>query len=308
MTEQFSRIAVLGANGQVGSALVAQLGGRAIPLTRAEADLGKPETLEAVMDGIRPDAVINAAAYTAVDKAEEERDAAYAANAEGPAALARWCAVHNVPFVHYSTDYVFDGEGETPWCENDPKAPLNVYGASKLAGEVAVEETGVKYLIFRISWVYDAAGKNFMNTMLRLGAEREALNVVADQFGAPCYAPDIAEYTLRALEKAAQMPKFPSGIYHMVHGGVTNWHGFAEAIFSGARQLGRELRVQKVGAIPASSYPTPAKRPQNSRMNCAKFQSVFGLELPDWRQGLRKALEQKQLLEKKDNASHHLPA
>lgn len=308
MTEHFSRIAVLGANGQVGSALVALLGERAVPLTRAQADFAKPETLAAVLDSIRPDAVINAAAYTAVDKAEEERAAAFAANAESPAALARWCVEQDVPLVHYSTDYVFDGEGETPWRENDPKAPLNVYGASKLAGEAAVEESGAKYLIFRISWVYDATGKNFMNTMLRLGADRDTLNVVADQYGAPCYAPDIAEYTLRALEKAAHMPKFPSGIYHMVHGGTTTWHGFAEAIFSGARQMGKELRVQTVGAIPASAYPTPAKRPQNSRMDCSLFRSVFGLELPQWEQGLSNALKQKQRLEQQNNASHHLPA
>lgn len=293
MMEQFSRIAILGANGQVGSALAALLGDRAVPLTRAEANLNEPETLAALLDSIQPDAVINAAAYTAVDKAEEEYDAAFVANAKAPAELARWCAEHNVPFVHYSTDYVFDGEGETPWRENDPKAPLNVYGASKLAGEVAVEETGAKHLIFRISWVYDATGKNFMNTMLRLGADRDTLSVVADQYGAPCYAPDLADYTLRALEKAAQMPEFPSGIYHMVHGGITTWHGFAEAIFSGARQMGKELRVQTVGAIPASAYPTPAKRPQNSRMDCSRFRSVFGLELPHWEQGLHNALKQK---------------
>lgn len=299
---RFSRIAVLGANGQVGSALVAQLGNRAIPLTRAQADLSNPDSLAAVLDSIKPDAVINAAAYTAVDKAEEEHDLAFAANAESPARLAQWCAAHGVPFVHYSTDYVFSGEGETPWKEDDAKAPCNAYGASKLAGEEGVAQAGGDYLIFRTSWVYDATGKNFMNTMLRLGSEREALKVVADQMGAPSYAPDLAEYTLQALKKAASMPSFPSGVYHMVNRGETNWHGFAQAIFAAAREHHATLAVKTVEPIPSSAYPTPAKRPLNSRLDCTKLHTTFGIALPLWEQSLNKAMEQKY------NASHYVPA
>lgn len=290
---QLQRIVVLGANGQVGSALVALLGDRAVPLTRAEADLSQPDSLAAVLDAMMPDAVINAAAYTAVDKAEEEPDVAFAANADSPAAIARWCAAHNVPFVHYSTDYVFSGEGDTPWTEDDPKAPCNTYGATKLAGEKAIVADGGKYLIFRTSWVYDATGKNFLNTMLRLGAERDALNVVADQIGAPSYAPHLAVATLQALEKATKMLQFPSGIYHMVNGGETSWHGFATAIFEGARSKGVALQIKTVEPIAASAYPTPAKRPLNSRLDCSHLHTTFDLALPQWEQGLAQALEQK---------------
>lgn len=297
----FSRIAVLGANGQIGSALVAQLGERAIPLTRPQADLANPDSLAAVLDALQPDAVINAAAYTAVDKAESEPDAAFAANADSPAALARWCAAHDVPFVHYSTDYVFDGSGEAPWSEADHTHPQNTYGESKRAGENAVIADGGKYLIFRTSWVYDAAGKNFFNTMLRLGAERESLSVVADQHGAPSYAPHLAEYTLKALEEAADMSAFPSGVYHLVNAGVTSWHGFAAAIFAGAQKQGAALQIKTVEPIASSAYPTPAKRPLNSRLDCSLLRQVFGLELPAWEQGLAQALEQKY------HASHHLP-
>lgn len=290
---RFRRIAVTGANGQVGRALVALLGSRALPLTRAEADLSQPDTLAQVLDALQPDAVINAAAYTAVDKAESEPDAAFAINADAPAALARWCAAHDVPFVHYSTDYVFSGEGDAPWTEDAPVQPRNTYGSSKLAGEKAVVADGGKHLIFRSSWVYDAQGQNFLNTMLRLGAERESLSVVADQHGAPCYAPHLAAYTLQALEKAAEMFTFPSGIYHMANRGETTWHGFATAIFAAARAQGAKLAIKTVEPIPSSAYPTPAKRPHNSRLDCSKLEQVFGLALPDWEQGLAQALEQK---------------
>lgn len=295
------RIAVFGANGQVGRALVKLLGARAVPFTRADADFSEPESLRAVLDACHPDAVMNAAAYTAVDKAEEEREAAYAANAESPAVLAQWCAEHGVPLVHYSTDYVFDGTGEKPWRENDPTAPLNVYGASKRAGEEAIAASGADYLLFRTSWVYDAQGVNFLNTMLRLGAERESLSVVADQTGAPTYAPHLAAASLEALEKAVGMEAFPSGIYHLAHAGETNWHDFAEAIFAGARDHGAELCIKTVEPIPSSAYPTPAERPRNSRLNCSKIHTVFGISLPKWQQGLIEALKEKY-------ASHHLSA
>lgn len=287
------RIAVLGANGQAGRAWVSQLGGRAIALTRNEVNLAEPESLAAALDALQPDAVVNASAYTAVDKAESDAALATTINAESPGVIARWCAAQGIPLIHYSTDYVFDGTGEKPWQETDTPAPLGVYGASKLAGEQAVAEAGGKYLIFRASWLYDAVGKNFLNTMLRLGAEREELRVVADQIGAPTYVPDLTAISLQALEKAVAMEAFPSGLYHLAHTGSISWHGFAEAIFAAAREHGEELAVQQVEAIPSSDYPTPATRPLNSRLNCSKFHTVFGLVLPKWEQGLARAMEVK---------------
>lgn len=287
------RIAVLGANGQVGRALAAQLGERAIPLTRAEADLAHPEKLAAILDLHDPDAVINAAAYTAVDKAEEEPKLAHTINADAPQVLAAWCAAKGKPFVHYSTDYVFDGSGEHPWVETDPTAPLNEYGRSKRAGEVAVEEAGGEHLIFRTSWVYDAHGKNFLNTMLRVGAEREELKVVADQHGAPCYAPHLAEASIAALDAAHGMEAFHSGIYHMANAGEVTWHGFAEAIFAEARKAGMPLAVKNVLPIDTSAYPTPAHRPHNSRLNAGKLHNVFGISLPHWQDGLKQAIREK---------------
>jgi len=295
------KVAVFGANGQVGSAMLDLLGDAAVPITRTEADLSRPHTLAAVLDAIQPDAVINAAAYTAVDKAEEERELATCINAESPAAMAHWCAEHDVPFLHFSTDYVFNGTGETPWRENDPKAPLSHYGASKLAGEEGVQTAGGKHLIIRCSWLYDAAGKNFFNTMLRLAEERDALRIVADQWGAPTYAPQLAECSLNVLRKAAEMPDFPSGVYHLAHTGFTTWHGFAEAIFAAARENGAELCVKTVEPIPSSAYPTPAERPHNSRLNCSKIHTVFGAVLPKWEQGLAQAIGVKY------RAGHHMP-
>lgn len=295
------RVAVFGANGQVGRAMVALLGDAALPLTRLEADLSEPHSLATVLDALQPDAVINAAAYTAVDKAEEERELASRINADSPSAMAQWCAAHDVPFLHFSTDYVFDGTGESPWRENDPKAPLNHYGASKLAGEDAVQAAGGKYLILRCSWLYDAVGKNFFNTMLHLAKERDALRVVADQWGAPTYAPQLAECSLKILRAAVAMEDFPSGVYHLAHTGFISWHGFAEAIFAAARENGAELCVKTVEPIPSSAYPTPAERPRNSRLNCSKIHTVFGAVLPKWEQGLAQAIEVKY------RAGHHLP-
>ncbi len=290
---RLERIAIIGAGGQVGRALCAELGERAIPLTRAECDLSQPDHVSAALDGINPDAVINAAAYTAVDKAEEEVALAYAINAASPGVLSAWCTTHGVPFVHYSTDYVFDGSGERPWREDDPTAPLNEYGRSKRAGEVAVEDAGGAFLIFRTSWVYDAEGKNFFNTMLRLGQSHEKLTVVADQHGAPSYAPHLARATVQALETAHGMGAFPSGIYHMVNAGETNWHGFAEAIFAAARQTGMPLVVKNVEPVDSSAYPTAAKRPHNSRLNTEKLQEVLHVTLPSWEEGLAAAIKEK---------------
>lgn len=244
-----NRILVIGDTGKTGGALVQILGSSSWGLNRRHLDLSDPTQLEKRLDSLfcslteaeKPRALINAAAYTQVDRAEQEPALAEAINAEAPAILAQWCARQEIPFIHYSTDYVYPGTGQRPWTEKDPTSPLNTYGASKLRGEIAIAnqmKTHGRWLIFRTSWVYDATGKNFLNTMLRLGQEREELKVVADQFGAPTYAPHLAQATLKALEHASQQEVFPSGVYHLCHSGVTSWHGFAERIFAEARKRG----------------------------------------------------------------------
>lgn len=285
------RIAVLGAGGQVGRALVALLGQTALPVTREQADLDRPESLSAALDVLKPDVVINAAAYTQVDAAENNVEQAFRINAKSPAILAHWCAEHRVPFVHYSTDYVFDGSGTVPWREADITEPLNRYGASKLEGERGVASSGGQWLIFRTSWVYDATGKNFLNTMLRLGAEREHLTVINDQHGAPCYAPHLARLTLECLKKAVIMSTFPSGIYHATHRGETTWYGFAKTIFEEAAKKKLPLKVKTVEPISSSAYPTLAQRPLNSRLDMSKLEKVFSIHMPDWQEGLREAME-----------------
>lgn len=279
-------ILILGASGQVGRALQAVCSPHCVALGRAEADLAAPETLPGVLARYKPTVVINAAAYTAVDKAEEERELAHCINSVAPGIIAQWCAGNGVPLIHYSTDYVFDGSGDAPKRETDATNSCNYYGESKLAGERAIIRAGGNYLIFRTSWVYDAQGKNFFTTMLRLGAEKETLRVVADQHGAPTYAPHLAEATWRALMAARSMGTFPSGIYHLCNGGETTWHRFAESIFANARKKNWPLRVQLVEAITTNDYPTPAARPLNSRLSCMKAKEVLGVSLPAWQEGL----------------------
>jgi len=280
------RIAVTGVNGQIGSALVNILGQRALPLSRAELDLSQPHTIKSVLAKLKPNAIINPAAYTAVDKAESEPELANTINGVAAGVIAEYCAENDIPLVHFSTDYVFNGSGEKPWLETDKTDPVSAYGHSKLMGEYLIEKQAGKSLILRTSWVYDASGKNFLNTMLRLGADRAELKVVADQFGAPCYAPILAEYSLTALEKAIAMPVFPSGKYHFALDGITNWHVFACKIFELAKMRGLKLQVSNVIPIKSEEYPTPAKRPLNSRMNMGKFNHTFGLELPHWQEAL----------------------
>lgn len=286
-------VAVFGAGGQIGSALVEMLGTEAAPLTRAEVDLTDRQAITDVLERLAPSAIINAAAYTAVDKAESEPQLAEAVNAYAPAAMAEWAARRRVPFVHYSTDYVYRGASEKPWTEDDAPAPLSVYGKSKLAGDQLVAVAGGDHLIFRTSWVYDAHGRNFLNTMLRLGAEREELKVVDDQFGAPSFAPMLAEATLEALDKAREMPSFPSGVYHLCNAGVTSWYLFAEAIFGHARALGLPLTVRRLVPIPASEYPLPAARPSNSRLSLEKLERVFDIHMEDWKDGLEFCMNHK---------------
>jgi dTDP-4-dehydrorhamnose reductase len=283
-------VIVLGASGQVGGALAALLGDRAVALTRAEVDLADLSGLAGALDKFKPAAVINGAAYTQVDAAEKEKDLSMAVNGEAPGVIARWCAERCIPFVHFSTDYVFSGAGERPWTEEDQVAPVNHYGLSKLEGERQVAGAGGKYLVFRTSWVYDAAGKNFLTTMLRLGREREELSVVGDQYGAPTYARHLAEATLQAFDMAMSLPAFPAGIYHLCNRSETSWYGFAEAIFQAARGKGMSLKVRSLKAIPASDYPVPARRPSNSRLNTNKALRAFGISLPEWNVGLNDCL------------------
>ncbi len=285
-------VLVTGVSGQVGGALLNLLGEQAVAAPRAKFDLAKPETLTARLDKIDPAVVINAAAYTAVDQAESDAETAFTVNAASPGVIAQWCAARDIPFVHFSTDYVFAGDGTRPWQETDAVAPLNVYGASKLRGEQAIAQAGGRWLIFRTSWVYDAHGKNFFTTMLRLGRERESLRVVNDQHGAPTYAPHLAEASLSALENALPQPNFPSGIYHLAHAGATTWDEFAQSIFQAARELGVQLSVKNVEGIATKDYPTPARRPANSRLATDKAQDKLKVSLPPWQAGLGECLAQ----------------
>ena len=293
-------VLVFGGNGQVGQELLRALAplGPVVATTRSGAlpdgsacevaDFNQPETLTALLDRIRPAMVVNAAAYTAVDRAEEDRDAAWRANAEAPGVIARWCEKAGVPLVHYSTDYVFDGQGTRPYREDDATAPLGVYGASKLAGEEAIRGAGGRHLIFRTAWVYASHGANFLRTMLRVGAERDVLRVVADQIGTPTPAALIADVTAQALQHGGGL----SGTWHLTATGETSWHGFAEAIFDEAVATGRLRHGPKVEAITTADYPTPARRPAYSRLDVSRLQSDFGIALPSWQEGLKRVMSE----------------
>jgi dTDP-4-dehydrorhamnose reductase len=293
------RILLLGGNGQLGTELRRSLArlGELVAATRAgtidgasceTADLSRPDTLPPLLDRIAPDIVVNAAAYTAVDRAEQEVELAFRVNAEAPDVLATACAARGATFVHYSTDYVFDGQGTRPYLEGDSTAPLGVYGASKLAGEIAVLSSGARHMVFRTAWVYAAHSHNFLRTMLRLGAERDALRVVADQVGTPTPAALLADVTARALRVDAAQ----SGLWHLTPTGHTSWHGFAEAIFEGAVARSLLARAPKVEAITTADYPTPAARPAYSVLDCGALQRDFGIALPDWRAGLAATLDE----------------
>ncbi|MCH6483176.1 dTDP-4-dehydrorhamnose reductase [Pseudoxanthomonas sp. LH2527] len=291
---------LLGANGQVGHELRRSLAplGEIVATTRSGelpdgarceiADFDRPETLADLVRRVAPVAVVNAAAYTAVDKAEDDEAAALRANVEAPGILSRACAERGIPFVHYSTDYVFDGQGSRPYREDDPTTPLGVYGASKVAGEQAVREANGNYLILRTAWAYGSHGNNFLRTMLRLGAERDELRVVADQQGTPTPAYLIADTTARLLA----MREPVRGTLHLTAGGGTTWHGFAEAIIAGAHARGLLARAPRVLPITTADFPTRAQRPAYSRMDVAKLESVLGEPMPDWQAGLDHVLDQ----------------
>ncbi len=277
------KILVLGASGQVGSALLRQLGDDAIVL---RVDF-LSENFTSALNGLPIRAVINAAAYTQVDKAESDREQAMRINGVAVGELALWCKNQKIPLVHFSTDYMFDGSGAHFRSEEEMVAPLSVYGESKLLGELLIMASGVDYLIFRTSWVYDAWGKNFANTMRRLFLERESVSVVNDQIGAPTYAPQLADATIAALNQAFLAKTFPSGIYHLCHGGQVSWFGFAQAIFALASAHESGIKCKLIQPITTAEYPTPAKRPLNSRLDCSKAKQVLSVALPDWAIGLQ---------------------
>lgn len=287
------KLLLLGRGGQVGWELWRSLQplGQVVACDRSMADLSRPESLAALVESVAPQVIVNAAAYTAVDRAEQERDLAFAVNAEAPGALARAAREVGALLLHYSTDYVFAGSGSAPRDERADTGPLNVYGQSKLEGERAVARAGGDWLVLRTSWVYGARGSNFLRTMLRLGAEREQLRVVCDQIGAPTSARLIADATAQIVRQAQadRAPgRFESEVLHLCAGGETSWHGFAQAIFDGWRErYGSEaLKVRDVAAIPSSEYPTPAARPLNSRLDCGRVRERYGVCLPDWRVGV----------------------
>lgn len=294
------KILLLGKNGQVGWELQRALAplGELIALDRSGSgeycgDLTDIKGLRDTLNSIQPDVIVNAAAYTAVDKAESEPELARRINADAMKALAESAAAAGSWLIHYSTDYVFNGEGEQPWQETSSTQPLNVYGQTKLEGEKAIKASGCKHLIFRTSWVYSARGNNFAKTMLRLAKEREQLNVINDQLGAPTSAELIADVTAHALSYAKRHPD-AGGLYHLAAAGEVSWHGFADFVIGQARNAGQRLVVKDIGAIPTSAYPTPARRPLNSRLDCRKLQKTFGLTLPDWQSGVTRMLTETQ--------------
>lgn len=289
---------VLGAYGQVGRQLARALQplGEGRALSRTDCDLSQPGEVASVVRERSPSVVVNAAAYTAVDRAEDEPELAARLNGEAVAELAEACAASSAVLVQYSTDYVFDGKGDRPFQPEDAPAPLSVYGKSKLAGEQAIQAGGARHLILRTSWVYDATGHNFVNTMLRLATERDHLRVVSDQVGAPTWAATIADSTALILHDWARhgFDAERGGIYHLCSRGETSWHGFAEAIFDEAVALGLLNAGQRpeVEAIPSSAFPQKAPRPHNSRLDVSRLESAFSLRLPHWQEALRQCLVQ----------------
>ncbi|MGE6289007.1 dTDP-4-dehydrorhamnose reductase [Aeromonas media] len=287
-------ILLFGKNGQVGWELQRSLA----PLGRVTAvdfdstdycgDFSNPAGVADTVRLLKPDVIVNAAAHTAVDKAESEREFAELLNATSVAAIAKEAEALGAWLVHYSTDYVFNGSGERPWVESDETAPLNVYGETKLAGEQAAALCA-RHLIFRTSWVYAARGANFAKTMLRFGKERSEMSIIDDQFGAPTGAELLADCTAHAIRTAQAKPEV-AGLYHLIASGTTTWFDYAQLVFAKARAAGVELAVTHVNAVPTSAFPTPAKRPHNSRLDTTKFQRTFNLRLPDWTVGVERML------------------
>ena len=291
------KILLLGKNGQVGWELQRSLAplGEVVALDRHSADLcgdlGNLAGLAATVQAVRPDVIVNAAAHTAVDKAESEPELARTINALAPGVLAQEADKLGAWLVHYSTDYVFDGSGTKPWLEIDTPAPLSVYGHTKLESEQLIVEHCKNHLIFRTSWVYAARGGNFAKTMLRLAQERERLTVIDDQWGAPTGAELIADVTAHAVRHVLQRPQ-DAGLYHLAAGGEANWNSYAKHVIAQAGRAHKAINliVKEVAAVPTSAFPTPARRPHNSRLNTMQLQATFGLTLPDWQCGVDRML------------------
>lgn len=294
------KILLFGRNGQVGWELQRSLAplGELVALDRAGAeglagDLSDPAGVARTVLQVRPDIIVNAAAYTAVDKAESDAGLARTINAEAPGAIARAAQEIGAGLVHYSTDYVFDGSGTRPWKESDATGPLGVYGRTKLEGEQRIAEALPRHLILRTSWVYGARGGNFAKTMLRLAREREELKVVDDQVGAPTGADLLADVTAHAI-RGWSGARDACGVFHVAAAGETSWHGYARYVVGKAQQAGQVLKAdaQKVLPIPSSAFPTPARRPHNSRLDTARFRATFGLVMPPWEQGVARMLDE----------------
>ncbi|WP_416401516.1 dTDP-4-dehydrorhamnose reductase [Alicycliphilus denitrificans] len=286
-------ILLLGKNGQVGWELQRSLAvlGQVTALGHGEADFTQPQAVAQAVHALCPDVIVNAAAHTAVDKAESEPGRARLLNATTPGVLAEEAARLGAWLVHYSTDYVFDGSGDRPWTELDAPAPLSVYGATKLEGERLIQQSGCRHLILRTSWVYAARGGNFAKTMLRLAQERERLTVIDDQWGAPTGADLLADVTAHAIRHLQQRPQ-DGGLYHCVAGGETTWHSYAKYVVEHARQAQPAINIKatEIAPVPTSAFPTPARRPHNSRLDNARLQAAFGLRLPPWQQGVTRML------------------
>jgi dTDP-4-dehydrorhamnose reductase len=282
-------ILVTGGSGQLASALAHAEG--VLVVGRPAFDFDRPDSIEASFRAASPGLVVNAAAYTAVDAAETDPEAAYRANAAGPGILGRLCAEADIPLIHVSTDYVFDGTKPAPYVETDQVAPQGVYGASKLAGEEALRLSGAKSIILRTAWVYAAIGKNFVRTMLTVGKTRDRLTVVADQHGCPTAAADLAEAVLAIVGRIDQTGWDPAyeGVFHAAGSGATTWHGLAVATFEEAARHG--AKVPSVDPIATSDWPTPAKRPANSRLDCTRLTDVFGVRMPPWRESLTRTVD-----------------
>jgi dTDP-4-dehydrorhamnose reductase len=293
------KLLLLGKGGQVGWELQRSLAplGELVALdfdrTDYHADFSRPEQLAETVLKVRPDVIVNAAAHTAVDKAESEPEFARKLNATSPGVVAQAAQQIGALMVHYSTDYVFDGGGTRPWKEDDATGPLSVYGQTKLEGEQLVARNCAKHLIFRTSWVYAARGGNFAKTMLRLAKERDRLTVIDDQFGAPTGAELLADITAHAI-RATLQDSSKVGLYHAIAGGETSWYGYARFVLEMAQQAGVELKAgpDAVEAVPTSAFPTPAKRPHNSRLDTTKLQATFGLRLPPWQEGVARMLRE----------------
>ena len=286
------RVLLLGAGGQLGLVLARKLAleTELKALTRAQLDLGNAEGLRQAVRRFEPQIVVNAGAYTAVDRAESEPELARMVNATGPGVIAEELKKTGGWLIHFSTDYVFDGSGDRPWVETDATGPLSVYGQTKLDGELAIAASGCRHVILRTSWVYAAEGRNFLHTMLRLGKERDKLSIVDDQVGAPTSAEALTEATSSVFQRLHEVGDSAdlSGVYHLTCGGAASWAGFARAIF--AEFAGRQ-KAPEVVPIPTEAYPTPAQRPKNSRLNCEKFFQEFGFRMPPWEGALRDVAE-----------------